>query len=54
MSVLVVGISHNSAPVAVLERVALEGHDGVHKLVQSAAHSEHVTEATVITTCNRL
>jgi glutamyl-tRNA reductase len=54
MSVLVVGISHNSAPVAVLERVALEGHDGVHKLVQSAAHSEHVTEATVISTCNRL
>jgi len=54
MSVLVVGISHNSAPVAVLERVALQGHDGVHKLVQSATHSEHVTEATVISTCNRL
>ena len=54
MSVLVVGISHNSAPVALLERVALQGHDGVHKLVQSAAHSEHVTEATVISTCNRL
>ncbi|GAA3815377.1 glutamyl-tRNA reductase [Nocardioides panacisoli] len=53
MSVLVVGISHNSAPVALLERVALDD-DGVHKLVTEAAGCEHVTEATVIATCNRL
>ncbi|MGZ4448272.1 MAG: glutamyl-tRNA reductase [Nocardioides sp.] len=53
MSVLVVGISHNSAPVSLLERVALD-HDGVHKLVQDTAACEHVTEATVISTCNRL
>ena len=53
MSVLVVGISHNSAPVALLERVALDG-DGVRKLVVEAAACEHVTEATVIATCNRL
>lgn len=53
MSVLVVGISHNSAPVALLERVALDD-DGVQKLVTDAAHCEHVTEATVIATCNRL
>ena len=32
MSVLVVGISHNSAPVALLERVAPDD-DGVHKLI---------------------
>lgn len=53
MSVLVVGISHNSAPVALLERVAPDA-DGVPKLVQKAAACEHVTEATVISTCNRV
>jgi glutamyl-tRNA reductase len=53
MSVLVVGISHNSAPVALLEQVAPEA-DAVPKLVQKAAASEHVTEATVIATCNRV
>jgi glutamyl-tRNA reductase len=53
MSVLVVGISHNSAPVALLERVALE-REGVHKLIHDVAAGEHVTEATVIATCNRL
>jgi len=53
VSVLVVGISHNSAPVHLLERVALD-RDGVHKLVHDAAACEHVTEATVIATCNRL
>lgn len=53
MSVLVVGISHNSAPVHLLEKVALD-RDGVHKLVHDAAACEHVSEATVIATCNRL
>jgi glutamyl-tRNA reductase len=53
MSVLVVGISHKSAPVSLLERVALDG-DGVHKLIDDVAACEHVTEATVIATCNRL
>lgn len=53
MSVLVVGISHKSAPVSLLERVALDQH-GVHKLIDDVAACEHVTEATVIATCNRL
>ena len=53
MSVLVVGISHNSAPVSLLERVALDD-EGVQKLTAAAAACEHVTEATVIATCNRL
>ncbi|MCW2766846.1 MAG: glutamyl-tRNA reductase [Nocardioides sp.] len=53
MSVLVVGISHNSAPVSLLEQVALDS-DGLHKLVHDVAAGEHVTEATVIATCNRL
>jgi glutamyl-tRNA reductase len=53
MSVLVVGVSHNSAPVSVLERVAPDV-EAVPKLVQSVAAGEHVTEATVIATCNRV
>ncbi|GAA1954610.1 glutamyl-tRNA reductase [Nocardioides panacihumi] len=53
MSILVVGISHNTAPVTLLERVALDA-EGVHKLVTDVVGNEHVTEATVIATCNRL
>jgi glutamyl-tRNA reductase len=53
MSVLVVGISHRSAPVALLERLALDA-DGVAKLVVDVTDSAHVSEATVIATCNRL
>ena len=41
MSVLVVGISHNSAPVPLLERVALD-REGVLKLVREVADNEHV------------
>lgn len=53
MSVLVVGISHRSAPVSLLERVAL-GRDGTRKLIEDVAACEHVGEAIVIATCNRL
>ena len=53
MSVLVVGVSHKSAPVSVLERLALDA-DGVTKLISDVAGGEHVTEATVIATCNRV
>jgi glutamyl-tRNA reductase len=53
MSVLVVGVSHRSAPVPVLERLALDG-DGVHKLVGDVLDSPHVSEAAVISTCNRV
>jgi glutamyl-tRNA reductase len=53
MSILVVGISHKSAPVAVLERVALD-RDGVHKLLGDVVACDHVAEAVVVATCNRL
>jgi glutamyl-tRNA reductase len=53
VSVLVVGVSHKSAPVAMLEQLALDS-DGVAKLVTEAASSAHVDEATVVATCNRL
>jgi len=44
MSVLVVGISHKTAPVSVLERVALDA-EGAMKLVRDVSDIEHVTEA---------
>ena len=53
MSVLVVGVSHKTAPVSVLERVAVDA-DGVGKLVHAVAGCEHVLEATALTTCNRV
>jgi glutamyl-tRNA reductase len=53
MSVLVVGVSHRSAPVPVLERLALDS-DGVTKLVADVLESAHVSEATVVSTCNRI
>jgi len=53
MSVLVVGISHRSAPVSVLERVALD-EAGVSKLVADVSDSEFVSEVAVISTCNRV
>jgi len=56
MSVLVVGISHNSAPVSMLEAVAagIGDGDGLAKFIVDVSQAEHVTEATVISTCNRL
>ncbi len=53
MSVLVVGISHRSAPVSLLERVAVDP-EGAAKLAKDVAAGEHVTETAVIATCNRL
>jgi len=53
MSVLVVGVSHKTAPVSVLEQVALDT-DAVAKLVRDVADSEHVLEATALATCNRI
>ncbi|WP_372733753.1 glutamyl-tRNA reductase [Nocardioides sp.] len=53
MSVLVVGISHNTAPVALLEQIAPR-ESTVPKLVAQALGFEHVTEVAVISTCNRV
>jgi glutamyl-tRNA reductase len=53
MSVLVVGMSHNSAPVAVLEQVARDS-EGAQKLLREVFDIEHVVESTVLSTCNRI
>jgi glutamyl-tRNA reductase len=49
----VVGLSHNSAPVATLERAAING-DTVTKLLRDLVQAEPVAEAFVISTCNRV
>jgi glutamyl-tRNA reductase len=53
MSVLVVGLSHNSAPVATLERAVVSG-DTLAKLQRDVALAEPVAEAFVVSTCNRV
>jgi glutamyl-tRNA reductase len=53
MSVLVVGLSHHSAPMSLLERAALSPH-AVGKLIEEVATAEYVAEAVVLSTCNRV
>ncbi|AVV41181.1 glutamyl-tRNA reductase [Streptomyces sp. ID05-04B] len=53
MSLLVVGLSHRSAPVSVLERASLST-DAQFKLLQDTVAAEPATEAAVLATCNRI
>ncbi|MBZ9597315.1 glutamyl-tRNA reductase [Streptomyces erythrochromogenes] len=53
MSLLVVGLSHRSAPVSVLERASLSADTKV-KLLHDTLAAEPATEATVLATCNRI
>ena len=53
MSVLLFGVSHRSAPVAVLEQLSTDESDQV-KIVDQVLQSPLVTEAMVLSTCNRV
>ncbi|OQS16493.1 glutamyl-tRNA reductase, partial [Nocardia donostiensis] len=53
MSVLLVGISHRSAPVAVLEKVAITDDDRP-KLIDRMLASSRISEAMIVSTCNRV
>jgi glutamyl-tRNA reductase len=53
MSVLVVGLSHKSAPVATLERAVLTG-DALSKLLRDVFGSGDVAGSLVVSTCNRV
>ncbi|GAB2443819.1 glutamyl-tRNA reductase [Streptosporangium sandarakinum] len=53
MSVLVVGLSHRTAPVALLERVSVTG-DALVKLLHDVQRDPAVAEAMVVSTCNRV
>ena len=53
MSLLVVGLSHRSAPITVLERAAVPVED-VGKVLCELLTREHVAEALLLSTCNRV
>jgi glutamyl-tRNA reductase len=53
MSLVVVGLSHRSAPVGVLERVATSVADP-GKVQAELLEREHVAEALLLSTCNRV
>ncbi|HXT46608.1 MAG TPA: glutamyl-tRNA reductase [Pseudonocardiaceae bacterium] len=53
MSLVVVGLSHRSAPVEVLERVAVPAADA-GKVLAQLLEREYVAEALLLSTCNRV
>ncbi len=53
MSVLVVGLSHSSAPVTVLERAVVTG-EVLGKLLEDVRLSDNVAGSFVLSTCNRV
>jgi glutamyl-tRNA reductase len=53
MSLLAVGVSHQTAPVALLEQFAM-GPDERVKALHELIGSDHVSEALVLATCNRI
>jgi len=53
VSVLVVGLSHKSAPVATLER-AVVGGDALTKLLRDVSQAGNVAGVFVVSTCNRV
>jgi glutamyl-tRNA reductase len=53
VSVLLFGVSHRSAPVSVLEQLSIDEADQV-KIVDRVLQSPLVTEAMVLSTCNRV
>jgi glutamyl-tRNA reductase len=53
MSLLVVGLSHRTAPVAVLERAAVPSDD-VRKTLDELQRAETISEVLLLATCNRV
>jgi glutamyl-tRNA reductase len=52
MSVLVVGLSHKSAPLGILERAVVSG-DSLAKLLRDVSQAPNVAGTFVVSTCNR-
>lgn len=53
MNILLFGVSHRSAPVSVLEQLSIDESDQI-KIVDSVLQSPLVSEAMVLSTCNRV
>ncbi|HVM35303.1 MAG TPA: glutamyl-tRNA reductase [Actinomycetota bacterium] len=53
LAVVVVGLNHKTAPIAVLERLAI-GDERLPKALHQLGTYEHVLEGAVLSTCNRI
>jgi glutamyl-tRNA reductase len=53
VSVLLFGVSHRSAPVSVLEQLSTDESDQI-KIIDEVLQSPLITEAMVLSTCNRV
>lgn len=53
MSVVVAGVNHKTAPVGTLERLAI-AEDRLEKALHHVTSYEHVLEAVILSTCNRV
>lgn len=53
MSVVVVGLSHRTAPVTVLERAAVPAED-LRKVLDELHRAETISEVLLLSTCNRI
>jgi glutamyl-tRNA reductase len=53
MSLLVVGLSHRTAPVSLLERAAV-GSDQLPAVLAELLRGDHVSEVLMLSTCNRV
>lgn len=52
MPVVVIGLNHRTAPLAVREAMTV-GHDAVAKTLHALLGRDHLSEAVVLSTCNR-
>ena len=53
MSVVIIGVNHRSAPLSLLERIAVSG-DQIVKALHDVCSKPNITEAVVLSTCNRI
>jgi glutamyl-tRNA reductase len=53
VSLLVVGLSHRTSPVSLLEKVSISG-DELIKSIEELATAESISEVLVLSTCNRI
>lgn len=53
MSLLAIGLSYKTAPVSILERAVI-GAEDMPKLLHELVRSEHIGEAFILSTCNRV
>ncbi len=52
MAIVVIGVNHRTAPIELLERVAISG-DAITKALHDLGQRGNVSEAVVVATCNR-